>query len=142
MNGHISIPVIVFVFLVSMGCAPIEYSVVIVDASEAISEAKVAGASCTPQQLAALSPTTQLTAPESGTQLASTESDDAGVVGSPMCSAPFEYYTALEYLSKAREEVGYSDYQIALKYARRSREFAHKARSIALNMGKEKGRSK
>lgn len=144
MNGRYSILAVKFVFaflsILSTSCAPVEYSVVIVDASEAISEAKVAGASCTDQQLAKLSPVTQNDALESGTELASTESVDSSLAGSPLCSAPYEYYAALEYLSKAREEVGYSDYQAALKFARQARSFAKKARDIALNMGRERGR--
>ncbi|MBN2343897.1 MAG: hypothetical protein JXX29_17295 [Deltaproteobacteria bacterium] len=140
MNGRYAILAFFFLCVFVLGCAPIEYSVVIVDASEAISEAKVAGASCTEQQLAKLSPVTQNTAPESGTEVASTENDDSSLAGSPMCSAPYEYYSALEFLSKAREEVGYSDYQAALKYARQARSFAKKARDIALNMGQERGR--
>lgn len=144
MTGRYSIPIVLVMIIfwcsVIIGCAPVEYSVVIVDASEAISEAKVAGASCTDQQLAKLSPVTQNDALESGTELASTERVDSGLAGSPLCSAPYEYYSALAFLSKAREEVGYSDYQAALKYARQARSFAKKARDISLNMGKERGR--
>ena len=119
------------------GCAPVEYSVVIVNASDAIEKAEAAGAACTPQQLVELSPVTKYNALESGTELASTEAAVHDSSGVSLCSAPFEYYSALEYLSKAREEVGYSDYQAALKYARQAREYANRARQIALEGGQE-----
>ena len=41
---------------------------------------------------------------------------------------------------KAREEVGYSDYEPALEFARQSRTYARKARDIALNRNQERGR--
>ena len=122
---------------VFISCAPVEYSVVIVNASDAIEKAEAAGAACTEQQLADLSPTTRYDALESGTELASTEAAGVGAHSGTRCAAPFEYYSALEYLSKAREEVGYSDYQAALKYARQAREYARRAREIALQAGRE-----
>ena len=57
-----------------------------------------------------------------------------------MCDAPYEYYSALEYLRKAREEVGFSDYEAAVDFAREARSFARKARDIALNRAQERGR--
>ena len=57
-----------------------------------------------------------------------------------MCDAPYEYYSAVEYLHKAREEVGYSEYEAAIEFARKSRKFARKARDIALNRNQERGR--
>ena len=138
MHRCFSLPVVTCLFCVStflFGCAPVEYSVVIVNASDAIEKAEAAGAACTPQQLAELSPVTRYNALESGTELASTEIVGDDSEGVSLCSAPFEYYSALEYLSKAREEVGYSDYQAALKYARQAREYARKAREIALQGG-------
>jgi hypothetical protein len=61
-------------------------------------------------------------------------------MGQPTCDAPYEYYAAQEYLKKAREEVGYSDYEPAIEYAREARTFARKARDIALNRDQERGR--
>jgi hypothetical protein len=129
--------------LTGAGCAPIEYSVVIVQAAQAISQAEVSGAACTEPQINALSPVTRNNNLQSGTELASTEKkpvkDDA-LSGTPMCNAPYEYYSAIEYLEKAREEVGYSDYEAAVEYARSSRDFAQKAWDISQNMDKERGR--
>jgi hypothetical protein len=125
--------------LCALGCAPIEYSVVIVEASQAVAEAEVAGARCTQEQLDRLSPTTRNLAPDPGTALASTD-EDKPRIGAPMCDAPFEYYSALEFIRKAREEVGYSDYEAAIEFAREARAFARKARDIALNRSQERGR--
>lgn len=137
-------PSILLTFLagwaVVTGCAPIEYSVIIVDASQAIAEAEVAGASCTPEQLEQLSPVTKNLAPDPGTELVTSEEGSSLLIGQPMCDAPYEYYSAVEYLRKAREEVGYSDYEAALEYAREARTFASKARDIALNRNRERGR--
>lgn len=141
MKGWILFWLASFLAFAGWGCAPIEYSVVIVGASQAIAEAEVAGASCTPEQLDRLSPVTRNLAPDPGTALVST--DESPVVpetGEPTCDAPYEYYSALEYLHKAREEVGYSDYEAAIEYAREARSFAHKARDIALNRAQERGR--
>ncbi|MFO8072335.1 MAG: DUF4398 domain-containing protein [Polyangia bacterium] len=125
------------------GCAPIEYSVVVVEASQAIAEAEIAGARCTQEQLDRLSPVTENQAPDPGTELASSEDADdeleAGI-GEPMCDAPYEYYSALEYLHKAREEVGYSDYEAAIEYAREARKMGRKARDISLKRDRERGR--
>ncbi len=129
-----------FVFF-GFGCAPIEYSVVVVEASQAIAEAEVAGAACTQEQLDALSPVTKNQAPDPGTALASSEADDVPVeMGRPTCDAPYEYYSAMEFRRKAREEAGYSDYEAAVKFAREARAFARKARDIALNRDAERGR--
>ena len=46
----------------------------------------------------------------------------------------------MEYRQKAREEVSYSDYQVAVEYARESRRMAEKARDIALARDQERGR--
>jgi hypothetical protein len=136
----VAIPMVCLI-CVGSGCAPIEYSVVIVEASQAIAEAEVAGASCTPEQLDRLSPVTKNLAPDPGTELVSTdEISSVRELGEPMCDAPYEYYAAIEYLRKAREEVGYSDYEPALEYAREARKFARKARDIALNRNQERGR--
>ncbi|MBN2804294.1 MAG: DUF4398 domain-containing protein, partial [Deltaproteobacteria bacterium] len=78
---------------------------------------------------------------QSGTELASTENSDVSSMNSsPMCGAPFEYYSALEFLDKAREEVGYSDYEAAIEYAREARDYAKKAWEISSNLDKERGR--
>lgn len=126
-----------------IGCAPIEYSVVIVEASQAIAEAEMAGAMCTDEQLDRLSPVTRNQAPDPGTELASSEKEKGGLrvgIGEPTCDAPFEYYSALEYRHKAREEVGYSDYEAAIRFARKAREYARTARDIALKRDRERGR--
>jgi hypothetical protein len=137
----------IFLSTAFVGCAPIEYSVVIVQASQAISEAKVAGAECTQAQLDGLSPVTMNNIqPSSGTELASTEKKAdkkpafGALEGVPMCNAPYEYYRAVEYLDKAREEVGYSDYEAALDFARKSRESAKKAMEISQKLDMERGR--
>ena len=122
------------------GCAPIEYSTVIVQASKAIAEAETAGAGCTEEQLARLSPVTENKAPDPGTELVSSETSTSGSkLGQPTCDAPYEYYSALEYREKAREEVSYSVYESALEYARECRLMAQKARDIALNRAQERG---
>lgn len=130
---------IVSIVGITAGCAPIEYSVVVAEADEAVAEAEVAGAACTPEQLEKLSPVAKDTPVDPGTELASTE-EEAPVIGEPTCDAPYEYYSAVEYLHKAREEVGTSDYEAAIEYARKARIFAKKARDIALNRDQERGR--
>ncbi len=45
--------------------------------------------------------------------------------------AIYEYTSAAEYLRKAREEEGYSDFQRAIDLARKAREFAEAAREKA-----------
>jgi hypothetical protein len=126
-------------------CAPIEYSVVIVDAATVAAEAEAAGAACTEEQLKGLSPSTSEAAhaPKVGTELASSiEGLPPPKMGEPMCAAPYEYYAALEYLHKARESVGYSRYEPAIEYAREARALARKAREIALTRQMERGRQK
>jgi hypothetical protein len=46
--------------------------------------------------------------------------------------APYEYWTAKEYLHKARELAGYARYQVAIAYGRKAEEAALKARALAL----------
>lgn len=41
--------------------------------------------------------------------------------------APYESTHASEYLHKAREEQGYSDYEVAVRYAQRARDYADQA---------------
>lgn len=45
--------------------------------------------------------------------------------------APFEYTAAQEYLHKAREEAGYSQYETSIEYGRRAEELANRAIAIA-----------
>ncbi len=54
--------------------------------------------------------------------------------------APYEYTYAREHLDQARREVGYSDFQEAVKCARVAREYGEKARDIAIRARREKGR--
>lgn len=42
--------------------------------------------------------------------------------------APYEYFSAAEYLHKAKEEWGYSDFEAALDYAALSKQFAEEAK--------------
>ncbi len=52
--------------------------------------------------------------------------------------AVYEYLSAQEYLRKAKEEEGYSDFQAAVDLAKKVREFAEKAREMAMsNPGRE-----
>ncbi|HYX93095.1 MAG TPA: DUF4398 domain-containing protein [Myxococcaceae bacterium] len=46
--------------------------------------------------------------------------------------APFEFTSAQLYLLKAREEVGYSDYEVALDFAKKASKFANEARDKSL----------
>ena len=140
MNHKLSSFILSVVVLGFLGCAPIEYSVVVVQASQVIAEAEVAGAACTQEQLDRLSPVTKDIAPDTGTPLVSSEENISDIGGEPMCDAPFEYYSSLEYLRKAREEVGFSDYEAAADYARKSRTYAKKARDISHQRSRERGR--
>jgi hypothetical protein len=47
--------------------------------------------------------------------------------------APYEYTAAEEYLHKAREEAGHSEYQDSIEYGRRAEELANRARAIAVS---------
>jgi hypothetical protein len=46
--------------------------------------------------------------------------------------APYEFTAARLYLLKAREEVGYSDFEVALDFAKKASTYAHQARQKAL----------
>ena len=46
--------------------------------------------------------------------------------------APYEYFSALQYFDKAREEEGYSDYQACIDLAVKALEHAEKSRKLAL----------
>ena len=123
------------------GCAPVEYSVIIVQASKAIAEAETAGAHCTQDQLDRLSPVTRNQSPVPGHELVSSEDKrEQAEYGEPLCAAPYDYYSALEYRKQAREEASYSDYDAAVELARESRKMAQTARDIALNQAEERGR--
>jgi hypothetical protein len=52
--------------------------------------------------------------------------------------APYEYTAAEEYLHKAREEGGYSQYEDAIEYGRRAEDLANRARAIAVAKQAEK----
>tara|TARA_B100001250_G_scaffold365697_1_gene346570 strand:- start:12 stop:386 length:375 start_codon:yes stop_codon:yes gene_type:complete len=49
--------------------------------------------------------------------------------------APYEYHSAVAYLSKAREEEGYSDYQAAVDLSNLAIKFAETARAKAVAGG-------
>jgi hypothetical protein len=46
--------------------------------------------------------------------------------------APYEWTGALAYLHKAREEQGYSDYEVAIDFAEKARKLAREAKSKAM----------
>jgi hypothetical protein len=126
---------------IGSGCAPVEYSVIIVQASKAIAEAETAGAHCTEDQLKRLSPVTRNQSLTPGYELvSSSDKQSQAEYGEPMCAAPYDYYSALEYQKQAREEASYSDYDAAIEFARESRKMARTARDIALNQAEERGR--
>ncbi len=50
--------------------------------------------------------------------------------------APFEWTSATLYLHKSKEEVGYSDYEQAVDYAKKAVDYATKARDAAIKVGK------
>ncbi len=49
--------------------------------------------------------------------------------------APYEFTLGVEYLRKAKEEAGYSDYQTAEKLARRAQAWLEEARHAAMVEG-------
>lgn len=50
--------------------------------------------------------------------------------------APYEWTAAGLYLNKSREEVGYSEYEQAVDYAKKAVDFATRARDAAIKVGK------
>ena len=50
--------------------------------------------------------------------------------------APYEWTAARLYLHKAREEVGYSDFEVAVDFAQKASRFANEAKSRALSATK------
>lgn len=51
--------------------------------------------------------------------------------------APYEFTSAQLYIHKAREEVGYSDFEVAVDFAQKAAKFAKDARDIAMAQTKE-----
>jgi hypothetical protein len=51
--------------------------------------------------------------------------------------APYEYTSARLYLHKAREEVGYADYEQAVDFARKALRFANEARQKSIAVADE-----
>ncbi|ADO73704.1 DUF4398 domain-containing protein [Stigmatella aurantiaca] len=51
--------------------------------------------------------------------------------------APYEWTLANLYLYKAREEVGYSDYQAGVDFAVKASKYANEAREKAMSVGSE-----
>ncbi len=54
--------------------------------------------------------------------------------------APYEYTYAVEHQKKAKEEVGYADFQAAIEYAKVATEYGLKAKEIARKQKMEAGR--
>jgi Domain of unknown function (DUF4398) len=52
--------------------------------------------------------------------------------------APYEWTAANLYLAKSREEVGYSEYEQAVDYARKAVDFATRARDGALKAARKR----
>lgn len=50
--------------------------------------------------------------------------------------APYEWTLANLYIHKAREEVGYSDFEVAVAFAKKASENARMAKERAMNVGK------
>lgn len=53
--------------------------------------------------------------------------------------APYEFTAAKLYLHKAREEVGFSDYEIAVELAKKATKYASEARDKATAATKSEG---
>lgn len=51
--------------------------------------------------------------------------------------APYEYTSAALYLHKAREEVGYSDFEVAVAFAQKASKYANEAREKAMSIAKD-----
>lgn len=51
--------------------------------------------------------------------------------------APYEWTSANLYLHKAREEVGYSDFEQAVSYSKKASGFAHKAKENAMKAARK-----
>ncbi len=53
--------------------------------------------------------------------------------------APYEWTLANLYIHKAREEVGYSDFETGVEYAGKASKFAHDARDKAMAAARSEG---
>lgn len=51
--------------------------------------------------------------------------------------APYEYTSATLYIHKAREEVGYSDFEVAVNFAQKASRYANEAREKAMSLAKD-----
>ena len=51
--------------------------------------------------------------------------------------APYEYTSATLYIHKAREEVGYSDFEVAVDFAQKAAKYANEAREKAMSLAKD-----
>lgn len=69
---------------------------------------------------------------KSTTQIGNAETSlEAAKLANAEKLAPYEYYMAQELLRKAREEWGYSDFEMSADYAEKALDFAEKAREKA-----------
>lgn len=69
---------------------------------------------------------------KSTTQISNAETSfEAAKLANAEKLAPYEYYMAEQLLNKAREEWGYSDFEMSADYAEKARDFADKAREKA-----------
>lgn len=84
--------------LVTLGCGPVESTMIIVEADTALHNAKTADA---------------------------------------QNQSPYEYVAAEQYLHKAREMWGTSDFEYAIDYATKARDLSLKARERSLKKGEE-----
>jgi hypothetical protein len=51
--------------------------------------------------------------------------------------APYEFTSAQLYIHKAREEVGYSDFEVGVTFAQKAAKFASEAREKAMSQNKD-----
>jgi len=72
--------------------------------------------------------------------LAATEAVSEAETAGGDTQAPYELTYAKEHLDQARREVGYSDFDEAIKCARIATEYAEKARDISNRNRREQGR--
>jgi len=149
-DRYIAVVFLAVLSWIMFSCAPIEYTIVITEASGMLAQAEEAGAACTEEQLSSRAQreddegktqeTEGAVIAESGTEEGADESVSTVITEDDTCHAPFEFYFAREYLNKAREEVGYSDYQKALEFAQVAKTYAEQAYEIATRRRRERGR--
>jgi hypothetical protein len=119
--------------LLFSGCGPITASQAISDARLAVDVARVAVEKASRVEAKRLAAQQKADASESGPngtdrRLASiVEKDRASLRG----QLHFEYFSAIAYFDKAREEEGYSDYQSARRLAEKAEGFARAAKKTA-----------